>query len=603
MSSKVDTSKSGYISIYALAMMNVAVVAGLGNDAQQAFYGLSSITLFAIGAIVFFIPTALVAAELAGGWTERGGIFRWVGEGMGKGFAFACLLILWFQTTFNLGAGMPSFAATIGFFTPDYDWAVKFAKSPAYELVIMCGFLLVFWFVTWLATRGTKVFSSVTKYGVTIGTLIPLGTIVILTIIWLCQGHHPVIAINAKGLLPKWQGMSTLALAAGVFFSYAGIDLNAAHIKQLKNPRRSFPIAMLIAGILAFLIFVVGTIIIAIIIPEKNINVIYALYTLYHTLGETIGAPWLYMVFVYVGFFATLAMWITNLAGPSFMLGQAGRSGFLPKSLQNNNKHGMPSRMLYLQAICVTVIAFVVKLLPNVEGFFIMITQTVTILYLLYYVLMFTSFIKLRYTQPNRPRSFTIPGGKFGAWVVTIVGLAACVFGIVLSIYPPAQVKSEVGSGTVYVSTILILVAIVLLVAFGMYQLSKKHPEWVDKDNKFAPFTWEIEGLKKPTKALSNVPTEMMSEGQNPMGMEIKQFYSADDLIVLPPEYQYGEAEKKLSAQAAKSVAGAAVTSVSNQNTATDQTSKLTTSSNSLNQKSTTTHTDASNNESKTGDS
>lgn len=536
---KKITQDKSYISIYALAMMNIAVVAGLGNDAQVSFYGLSSITLFAIGAIIFFIPTALVAAELAGGWSERGGIFRWVGEGMGKGWAFACLLILWFQTTFNLGAGMPNFAATLGFFTPDYDWAVQFAKSPQYELLIMGGFLLIFWLVTFMATRGKKAFSSISKYGVTIGTLIPLATITILAIIWLAKGNKPVIPISADGLIPEWKGMGTLALAAGVFFSYAGIDLNAAHIKDLKNPRKSFPKAMLIAGVLAFLIFVLGTVIIAIVIPEKNINVIYALYMLYHELGTIVGIPWLYLVFVYVGFFATLAMWITNLAGPSVMLGQAGRSGFLPKFLQNNNKHGMPSRMLFFQAICVTAIAFVVKILPNVEGFFIMITQTVTILYMLYYVLMFISFLKLRYAQPNRPRSFVVPGGKLGAWLVSSVGLLACIFGIVLSLYPPAQVAQEVGSGSVYVTTILVLVGIVLLVAFGLYQLSRKKTNWVDPDNKFAPFTWEIEGMEKPGRALSNVPTEMLSEDQGPMGTPIKKTYSPNNTIDLPPEYQY----------------------------------------------------------------
>ncbi len=519
--SKATNPKTTYISTYALVMMNVAILAGLGNDPQQSFYGLSSVTLFAIGAIVFFIPTALVAAELAGGWSGRGGIFRWVGEGMGKGWAFTCLLILWFQTTFNLGAGMPNFAATIGFFTPDYDWAVKFAQNPDHELLIMCGFLAVFWLTTFIATKGAKAFAGISKYGVTIGTLIPLATITVLTIVWLAQGHTPEIKFEASGLIPKWNGMGTLALAAGVFFSYAGIDMNAAHIKQLKNPKRSFPIAMLIAGLISFLVFVVGTLIIAMVIPEKNINIIYALFSLYHDLGATIGAPWLYLVFVYVGFFATLAMWIANLAGPSFMLGQAGRSGFLPKGLQSNNKHGMPSKMLYLQAGCVTAIAFVVKLLPNVEGFFVMITQTVTILYLLYYVLMFVSFLRLRATQPNRPRTFKIPFGNVGAYLVAGIGLAASFFGIALSLYPPAQVKKEVGSGTTYVVTILVLLAIVLLVAFGSYQLSKRR-DWVDKKNQFAPFTWEIEGLTKPTRVKSDIPSERLSEGQDPMGMPIK---------------------------------------------------------------------------------
>lgn len=519
--------KKVYISILALTLMNVTIIAGIGNDVQQAFYGLSSVTYFAIGAICFFIPTALVAAELASGWSNRGGIFRWVGEGLGKGWALTCLLILWFQTMINFGMGMPSYAATIMFYTPMYDKAVQFAQHPQHEVLIMTGFIILYWVLTFVATKGVKAFANVAKYGVLIGTFIPLALMIILTIVWLCEGHQPAIPMTPKGLIPKWNGMSTLALAAGVFFSYTGIDMNAAHIKQLKHPEKDFTKAMFISMILVFLIFVVGTVIIAMVVPENQINVIYTLNTVFRTLGATIGIPWLYMVLVWAGLCNVLASVITNMAGPSFMLGQAGGSGFLPHWFQEKNKHEMPAHLMYTQIAGMTIIAYLVKLLPNVEGFVIMLTQTITVLYLFYYILMFTTFLKLRYDQPNRPRAFKVPGGKFGAWFVAGLGLLSSIFGIILAIYPPAQVKAEVGSPVVYISVILILVAVILGICFIMYQLSKHH-NWVDPTNKFAPFTWEIEGLKKPGKVSSNVPTDIMSKDQNPMGMPIKRPYSPD---------------------------------------------------------------------------
>ena len=73
--------------------------------------------------------------------------------------------------------------------------------------------------------------------------------------------------------------------------------------------------------------------------------------------------------------------------------------------------------------------------------------------------------------------------------------------------------------------------AVVLVICFSVYQLSKKHPNWVNPHNKFAPFTWEIEGLKKPGKVLSNVPTTVMSKDQNPMGMPIKRPYKPDQQV------------------------------------------------------------------------
>ena len=188
-SGKPAKNSGNYITLMALVMMNVTIIGSVANDVQQAYYGLSSVTLFIIGAIVFFLPTGLVAAELASGWGQRGGIFRWVGEALGPGFAFSCLLILWFQTSINFGSGVASAATTIGFFTPDWDWAVQFMNHPENQLLIMVGWLAYYWGLTWVSTKGVKAFAGLAKYGVIIGTFIPLAFIVIFTVVWLAQGH------------------------------------------------------------------------------------------------------------------------------------------------------------------------------------------------------------------------------------------------------------------------------------------------------------------------------------------------------------------------------------------------------------------------------
>ena len=49
MEDEKTKTKKTYISVLALTMMNVSMVAGLANDVQQSFYGLASVTYFAIG--------------------------------------------------------------------------------------------------------------------------------------------------------------------------------------------------------------------------------------------------------------------------------------------------------------------------------------------------------------------------------------------------------------------------------------------------------------------------------------------------------------------------------------------------------------------------
>ena len=60
-------------------------VASLRPAPTMAVYGLACVFLYVLPAIVFLIPTALVSAELASGWT--GGVYRWVTEGISPRWA------------------------------------------------------------------------------------------------------------------------------------------------------------------------------------------------------------------------------------------------------------------------------------------------------------------------------------------------------------------------------------------------------------------------------------------------------------------------------------------------------------------------------------
>ena len=58
----------------------------------MAVYGLACVSLYVIPAIVFLLPTSLVAAELASAWP--GGVYRWVSEGLSGPMG---LLAIWCQ--------------------------------------------------------------------------------------------------------------------------------------------------------------------------------------------------------------------------------------------------------------------------------------------------------------------------------------------------------------------------------------------------------------------------------------------------------------------------------------------------------------------------
>ena len=71
-----NISKSVKLGVFTLAIMNVTAVVSLRGLPAEAEYGLSSAFYYLFAAIVFLIPTSLVAAELAAMFQDMGDYFR-----------------------------------------------------------------------------------------------------------------------------------------------------------------------------------------------------------------------------------------------------------------------------------------------------------------------------------------------------------------------------------------------------------------------------------------------------------------------------------------------------------------------------------------------
>ena len=88
------------LGVFTLAIMNVTAVVSLRGLPAEAVYGMSSAFYYLFAAIVFLIPTSLVAAELAAMFQDKqGGVFRWVGEAYGKKLGFLAIWVQWIEST------------------------------------------------------------------------------------------------------------------------------------------------------------------------------------------------------------------------------------------------------------------------------------------------------------------------------------------------------------------------------------------------------------------------------------------------------------------------------------------------------------------------
>ena len=228
------------------------------------------------------------------------------------------------------------------------------------------------------------------------------------------------------------------------------------------------------------------------VIPESKINLLQSLLVAYNDLWASIGAPWLGNVMAVLITFGVLGQVSVVIAGPSTGLLAVGKAGFLPRSLQHTNKNGIQTTILYVQAAIVSLLSLVLVLLPSVESAYQILSQMSTIIYLIMVVIIYFAFVRLRHTAPNKARGFKVPGGKFGMWLVTIVGVGGAVLAGVLSFIPPSQIKT--GSPAVYVGVLIVGVA--LFIALPLIVFARRKKSWRDANTTFYPFDWQIEGRK-----------------------------------------------------------------------------------------------------------
>ncbi|MTH99814.1 putative glutamine/gamma-aminobutyrate antiporter GadC [Roseibium sp. RKSG952] len=472
------------ISVWSLAIMNIAAVVSLRVTAAGAEYGLTSVFFYVLAAVFLLIPVTLVSAELATAWPHRGGVFRWVGEAFGPRFAFLAIFLVWIEVTIFFPSILTFAAASLAFTGPHHaaDQALSANRFYTAGVVIAMN-----WLAAFVTLRGAGLFAPVITWSGVIGTIIPAALIIGLGVSYFFSGGTSYVTFSWSNLVPDMTHFSNLVLASSILLYFSGIEVNAIHVERVRNPLRNFPIAVLIAALATVVIYVLSTLAVAMIIPQKDINLVQSMIIAYDKLFHFFGAAWLtpvLAVMLAIGVFGTVAVW---MAGPSAGMLEVGKAGFLPPSMQNTNRFGAPVKLLLIQAGIVTILAMGFVILPSVQITYQILNELAVTLYLVMYLLMFAAAIRLRFSQPDTPRPYRVPGGRYGLFVFASLGFTGSLVAFLLSFVPPSQFS--VGNPVVYVWLLIAGTAFFVALPFVIFAL--RRPEWRVEGSDFEPFTWE----------------------------------------------------------------------------------------------------------------
>ncbi|ACC98263.1 Amino acid permease [Elusimicrobium minutum Pei191] len=469
-----------------MTLLTGAAVISLRGLPMMAMEGLTIFFFIAFASILFLIPTALISAELGSALSDKeGGIYAWVKEAFGEKWGFLEIWLLWAQnvTWYPVILGFVCVTLSYAFGKPE------FAQNGFY---IGIAGILLYWTATLITFKGNAIIAKVVDQGFLLGTCLPGIVLVVIAIVWIAKGHpihflnpsevhHAIAYVNDAGqivprFLPKVTGMGDIAFLAGLVLLFAGVEVHAINITKMQKPKTQFPIAILIASILCIVIFSLGSLSIATVIPQKQIGLTAGLMDAFKIIFTNFNLPsWILNIMALLVAFGSFAGIISWTAGPSRGMLKAAQDGMLPKVFAKTNENGIEKNILLTQGVIVSLLMSVYIFMDSVDLAFFLITTVTAGLYLFVYILMYIAAIYLKIKKPDMPRPYSMPGGKAGGILIALVGLAAVLFALGVSFFPPSDIP--VSSPKIYVALVVFGTIGFSLIPFGLhyrYKGSKK---------------------------------------------------------------------------------------------------------------------------------
>lgn len=446
------------LGFWDVLLFNIAAVLGPRWIAAAAHNGTSSISLWVLAALFFFVPTALIVTELSTRYPQEGGLYIWTREAFGDFHGFVAGWSYWVYTLFYFPGLLMASTAMSGYIMGGKGNALTVNQG-----FLVIGSLLLLTVAVWLNVIGLNVGKWLQNAG-GVGTYVPL---VILAVIggYMAMRHGSATHITLHNALPTWD-WGTVNFWSQIAFAFTGLELVCAMGAEVKNPRKTFPRAILGSGLLIAAIYIIGTIAVIALMHPADVDPKSGVFQAITSGSSLLGIAW-------VGVLCALAVTVGNaggvgatVAGVSRVPFVAGIDNYLPKIFGKvHPKWRTPYWSIIIQAVISAVILVAFNFRESTSGAYQILIDAATILYFLPFLYMYAAVIKLAYRKERatETNAVLIPGGKLGVWIAGTLGFTVTLVSIVLACIPPNDVVNVTGFELKLISGTVISIAIGLV--------------------------------------------------------------------------------------------------------------------------------------------
>jgi len=421
-------------------LFNIATVLGPRWIAAAGHNGTSSISLWGIAAVFFFVPGALVINELSSRFPEEGGLYAWSREAFGDFHGFIAGWTYWIYTVFYFPGLLLASASMAAYIMGGHGAAL--AQNRPFLLTVSLSLLLV---AVILNIIGLNIGKWLQNAG-GVGTYVPLLMLVGIAAV-VSWRYGSVTLFTVKNMLPAWN-WDTVNFWSQIAFAFTGLELVSAMSEEVRDPRRTLPRAVFGAGALIALMYIVGTFAILSLVPAANLDpqsgVFHAI-----TVGSVAMRVGLLgilaAVLVTVGNAGGVGSTVAGIARVPFVVGV---DRYLPAAFGKiHPRWKTPYVSILVQASVSGAILLGSQINETTRGAYQFLIDAAIILYFIPFLYMFAAVIKLAHRKDRKqnPQAVLVPGGIAGVWISGGLGFIVVLIGILVSLVPPGDSADKLG--------------------------------------------------------------------------------------------------------------------------------------------------------------
>ena len=419
-------------------LFNIAAVLGPRWIAAAAHNGTSSISLWILAAVLFFLPTALIIVELSTRFPAEGGLYVWSKEAFGDFHGFVAGWAYWIYTFFYFpGLLSASVAMSVFIGGPKYAWL---ADNKAYTLGTSLGLLAI---AVILNLIGLNIGKWLQNAG-GVGTYVPLLMLLGLGG-YIALHHASAIHFSWRSALPTWN-WDTVNFWSQIAFAFTGMELVCAMSEEVREPRKTFPRAIYSSAVLIALIYILGTVAVLVLLPAEQVDVRNGVFQGISGGAISLGIAWfgiLAALLVTVGNAGGVGATVAGVARVPFV---AGIDHYLPAFFGKiHPRWKTPWISILVQAGISGVILVLAQSSTTLKTAYLFLVDMAVILYFIPFLYMYAASIKLAY-RPDRTtteQAVLIPGGKPGVWITGLLGFTVTLGSMALAAIPPDTATSK----------------------------------------------------------------------------------------------------------------------------------------------------------------